>query len=238
MADTEVSRLSRLTAILTYLQSRRLVTATAIAKKFNISIRTVYRDIRVLESAGVPILTEEGKGYTLSDGYSLPPLMLSEAEVNALITAEQLVLKNKDSSFVQHYTDAVTKIRALLRYSTKDKAELLAGRIQIRYNNPGDTTSNFLSVIQLSITNYTVLSIGYKSIETGQITKREIESLALYSTNENWILIAWCRMRKALRSFRLDQIQQLHVSSEKFQPHDFDLEKHFEACRKNSSANP
>ncbi|MCC6288795.1 MAG: YafY family transcriptional regulator [Chitinophagaceae bacterium] len=238
MADTDVSRLSRLTAILTYLQSKRLVTATAIAKKFNISIRTVYRDIRALESAGVPILTEEGKGYTLMDGYILPPLMLTEAEVNALITAEQLVLKNKDASFVQHYTEATTKIKALLRYNTKDKAELLAGRIQIRHNISGDTTSNFLSVIQLSITNCTLLKIEYKSIETRQITKREIESLALYSTSENWILIAWCRMRKALRSFRLDQIQQLHPSSEKFQPHDFDLEKHFENCRKNSFANP
>ncbi|MFT3748280.1 MAG: YafY family protein [Agriterribacter sp.] len=238
MADTEVSRLSRLTAILTLLQSKRLVTATAIAKKFNISVRTVYRDIRALESAGVPVLTEDGKGYTLLDGYILPPPMLTEAEVNALITAEQLVLKNKDASFVQHFIEAITKIKALLRYSTKDKAELLAGRIQIRHNISGDTTSNFLSAIQLSITNNTVLKIAYTSVETGQITKRDIESLALYSTNENWILIAWCRMRKALRSFRLDQIQQLHVSSEKFQPHNFDLERHFEACRKNSSANP
>ncbi|MFT3950316.1 MAG: HTH domain-containing protein [Agriterribacter sp.] len=156
MADTEISRLSRLTAILTYLQSRRLVTATALAEKFNISVRTVYRDIRALESAGVPILTEEGKGYMLMESYTLPPLMLTEPEANALITAEQLVLRNKDASFVQHYTEAVNKIRSLLRHSTKDKAELLSGRIQVRQNNTGNTTSNFLSAIQLSITNFTV----------------------------------------------------------------------------------
>lgn len=238
MADTEISRLSRLTAILTYLQSRRLVTATALAEKFNISVRTVYRDIRALESAGVPILTEEGKGYMLMEGYTLPPLMLTEPEANALITAEQLVLRNKDASFVQHYTEAVNKIISLLRHSTKNKAELLAGRIQIRQNNTGDITSNFLSAIQLSITNFTVLKIEYKSVETAQTSFREIESLALYSTQENWILIAWCRMRKELRSFRLDHIQKLEVKNEKFQPHEFDLEKHFEACRKNFSANP
>ncbi|MBX3254490.1 MAG: YafY family transcriptional regulator [Chitinophagaceae bacterium] len=238
MADTEVSRLSRLTAILTYLQSRRLVTATVIAKKFDVSIRTVYRDLRALELAGVPILTEEGKGYKLMDGYTLPPLMLTEPEANALITAEQLVIKNKDASFVQHYTEAVNKIRSLLRNSTKDKAELLSGRIQIRQNNAGNFTSNFLSAIQLSITNFTVVKIEYRSVETAQTSFRDIESLALYSTQENWILIAWCRMRKELRSFRLDRIQKLEVTNEKFHPHDFDLEKHFEACRKNFSANP
>lgn len=238
MADTEVSRLSRLTAILTLLQSRRLITATSIAEKFNISVRTVYRDIRALESAGVPVLTEEGKGYTLMDGYTLPPLMLSEAEANALITAEQLVLKNKDASFVQHYGEAITKIKALLRYATKDKAELLSSRIQIRQNISGNTTSNFLSALQLAITNFSVLKIEYKSLETNQLSKREIESLALYSTQENWILIAWCRLRKELRSFRLDQIQQFEVTNEKFEPYDFDLEKHFEACRKSFSVNP
>lgn len=238
MADTEVSRLSRLTAILTLLQSRRLITATSIAEKFNISVRTVYRDIRALESAGVPVLTEEGKGYTLMDGYTLPPLMLSEAEANALITAEQLVLKNKDASFVQYYGEAITKIKALLRYATKDKAELLSSRIQIRQNISGNITSNFLSALQLAITNFSVLKIEYKSLETEQLSKREIESLALYSTQENWILIAWCRFRKELRSFRLDQIQHLEVTNEKFKPHDFDLEKHFEACRKKFAVNP
>lgn len=82
-------RLIRLTAILTQLQSKRIVTAKDIAEKHNISIRTVYRDIRTLEQSGIPIITEEGKGYTLMEGYRLPPVLFTEEEANALITAEK-----------------------------------------------------------------------------------------------------------------------------------------------------
>ena len=91
-------RLARLTAILTQLQSKRILTAREIAEKHDVSIRTVYRDIRTLESSGIPIITEEGKGYALMEGYNIPPVMFTEEEANALITAEQLINKNKDNS--------------------------------------------------------------------------------------------------------------------------------------------
>ena len=100
-------RLSRLTAILTQLQSSRLVTAKMLSEKHNVSIRTIYRDIRTLEKSGVPIVTEEGRGYSMMEGYQLPPVMFTEDEANALITAEQLVIKNKDASFVQYYTEEI-----------------------------------------------------------------------------------------------------------------------------------
>lgn len=103
-------RLARLTAIITQLQSKRIVTARDIAEKYDISIRTVYRDIRTLEESGIPIVTEEGKGYSIMEGYKLPPVMFTEEEANALITAEQLLLKNKEQSLVEHYKSAVTKI--------------------------------------------------------------------------------------------------------------------------------
>ena len=79
MKDNDTKRLSRLTAILTQLQTKRLLTATALADKFGVSVRTIYRDIRALEQAGVPILTEDGKGYTLMEGYRIPPVMFTEA---------------------------------------------------------------------------------------------------------------------------------------------------------------
>jgi len=75
MDNNETKRLSRLTAILIQLQAKRIVTAPSLAGKFNISVRTIYRDIKALEQAGVPILTEDGKGYTLMEGYRIPPIM-------------------------------------------------------------------------------------------------------------------------------------------------------------------
>ena len=110
MNDNDTKRLSRLTAILIQLQSRRLITATILADKFNVSVRTIYRDIRALEQSGVPILTDDGKGYTLMEGYRIPPVTFTESEANALITAEQFVLKNKDTSFIKDYTEAISKI--------------------------------------------------------------------------------------------------------------------------------
>ncbi|WP_343671193.1 HTH domain-containing protein [Chitinophaga sp.] len=129
MVDTETSRLSRLIALLTLLQSKRLFTAPEFGEKLGVSVRTIYRDIKTLEQAGVPIITEEGKGYTLMEGYKLPPVMLTEDEANALITAEKLVLTNKDISLIKNYGKAVTKIKSVLRNDTKDNVELLSRRI-------------------------------------------------------------------------------------------------------------
>src|SRR3954466_5361064 len=113
MNDNDTNRLSRLTSILTQLQTKRLITATALSNKFNVSVRTIYRDIRSLEQSGVPVLTEEGKGYYLMDGYRLPPVTFTESEANALITAEKFVLKNKDASFVKEYAEAIGKIKSV-----------------------------------------------------------------------------------------------------------------------------
>ena len=103
MNDNYTKRLSRLVAILTQLQARRFVTSAKLAEKFGVSTRTIYRDLKALEQAGVPILTEDGKGYTLMEGYKIPPIMFTENQANALILAEQLVLNNKDASFIKDY---------------------------------------------------------------------------------------------------------------------------------------
>ncbi len=231
MNENDTKRLSRLTAILTQLQTKRLLTASELASKFSVSNRTIYRDIKALEQAGVPILTEEGKGYLLMDGYRIPPIMFTESEANALITAEQLILKNKDASFVNEYTEAINKIKSVLRNNTKDKANLLSNRIVFRNNKDNDRTSNFLSTLQLALTNFNLVKIKYHSIDTDQTTDRTIEPFAIYSTQENWLLIAFCRLRKDFRAFRLDRIQNLYVLNEKFEPHKMTLQEYFDICK-------
>jgi predicted DNA-binding transcriptional regulator YafY len=238
MADNEMVRLVRLTAMVTQLQSKRIVTATELSHKFNVSVRTVYRDIRALEQSGIPICTEEGKGYTIMEGFRLPPVMFTESEANALITAEQLVAKNKDASFVKDYTGAITKIKAVLRYNTKDKADLLSKRVVFRQNANNDITSNYLSSLQLALTNFNCTVLTYHAIEKKETTVRTVEPFALYSTQENWLLIAWCRLRKEYRAFRLDRIEKIEVLNEKFQPHKITLQQYFEICREKYFSNP
>ena len=232
MHATETPRLSRLAAIQTMLQSKQQLTAREVANKFGVSVRTIYRDMRALEQAGVPIYTEEGKGYRLVDGYTLAPVALSEREANALVTAEQLVARNKDASFVEDYTAAMTKIKAVLHRATQEKAELLAQRVVFRNNPLEDSSSDTLATLQLAITNRTSVEVAYRAVADHQETQRIIEPLALYSTQENWVLIAWCRLRTGYRSFRLDGIQRMRLLDEAFPDRNFNLTDYFDQCRK------
>lgn len=229
--NKDTKRLSRLTAILTQLQTKRLLTASELAAKFSVSNRTIYRDIKALEQAGIPILAEEGKGYTLMEGYTVPPVMFTESEANALITAEQLILKNKDASFVKEYTEAINKIKSVLRSNTKDKANLLSSRIVFRQGSDNDKTSHYLSTLQLALTNFNLVKITYHSPETKQTTERTMEPFALYSTQDNWILIAFCQLRKDFRAFRLDRIQKLNTLTDRFEPHKITMQEYFEICK-------
>jgi len=228
MNDNDTKRLSRLTAILTQLQTKRLITATALAIKFNVTVRTIYRDIRALEQSGIPILTEEGKGYYLMEGYRLPPVTFTEGEANALITAEKFIVKNKDASFVKEYTEAIAKIKSVLRNTTKENAELLSNRIAVSQNNTNDRTSNYLASLQLALTNFNLARIEYQKPDSNETSVRIVEPFALLSTQENWLLVAWCRLRKGFRLFRLDRITKLDIQNEKFEPHKITLQEYFE----------
>ncbi|SEB36465.1 HTH domain-containing protein [Tenacibaculum sp. MAR_2009_124] len=226
MEYSETNRLSRLTAILIQFQTKRIITAFELSQKFQVSKRTIYRDIKSLEQAGVPILTEEGKGYVLMDGYKIPPVMFTEKQANALILAEQLVLKNKDASFVKDYSEAIDKIKSILKYSIKDKTNLLTDRTQYDEVVHQTRNSNNLSDLQNALTNYNLVKIEYINKE-GIITDRIIEPFAIIST-ENWYLIAWCRLRNEFRFFRPDRIQRIVVQPESFEPHNMTLQEYFD----------
>ncbi|GAB3003357.1 HTH domain-containing protein [Cyclobacterium sediminis] len=230
-------RLARLTAMLTQLQAGKIVTAKEIANKHRVSIRTIYRDIRTLEKSGIPILTVEGKGFSIMEGYKIPPVLFTQEEANALITAEQLVRNNKDYSLTTQFESAITKIKAVLKYSQKDKTEFLSSRLQVRDNHKKNITSNYLIQLQSTITNYQLLRIKYLSLDN-ILSHREIEPFALYTTQGHWILIAYCQLRNDFRAFRLDCIQQMEILQVNFQPHKITLEEYLEQCRKKYLTTP
>lgn len=228
MIDKEdIPRLSRLTAILTILQSGKAITAAELAEKFSVSKRTAYRDLKALERAGVPVFSEEGKGFSLVDGFRLPPIMFTEEEANALITAEKLIDSGKDNSLIKNHKEAIAKIKAVLRYSSKEKTHLLGERIVVFNNYQKEITSNSLASVQMAITHNQLIKINYHSIGKGETTCRTIEPYALYKTKENWILIAWCKLRDNYREFRLDRIDTYQIMPEKFKDRDFELMEYF-----------
>ena len=233
MKDNDIKRISRIISILTQIQTKRVLTSSALAEKFGVSVRTIYRDIKTLEQAGVPIMTEEGKGYSLMEGYKIPPVMFTENEANALITVEQLVRKNKDSSLIKEYAGAINKVKAVLLYSTKEKVDLLSNRIAVRPTVQNKSTSNSLTLIQNALTAFKVLKITYHSENKDERTERKVEPFALHnSLQESWTLIAYCRLRKDFRMFRLDRILKIEQLDLSFKPHKLTLEGYLENVRK------
>ena len=225
------TRLIRLTTLLTQLQAGRLITARSLADHHGVSLRTIYRDVRALEAAGVPVINVEGKGYSLLEGYRMPPVQFTEAEAGALITAEILLARNKDASLARAYRSAVMKVKAVLPGSAKDRSDLLRDRMQSRDNPGGDSTSNFLMQLQGALTHYTVCHLAYANVN-GYPTERDVEPFAIYTSSGNWILLAYCRRSQDFRAFRLDRIQRLRLLSEHFTPHDLTLEDYLAECRK------
>ena len=232
--STDMKRLTRLSAILLQLQTRRILNSTDLAEKFAVSVRTIYRDIRVLEQIGIPITSIEGKGYSLSEGYKIPPVMFTEQEANALITAGQLINLNKDSSLISSYKEAVDKVKAVLSYTAKDKVELLSKRVAVSPAGLMQSTSNTLSSIQNALTSFTVLHITYQAEGKSESTERFIEPFAFYySLEQHWALIAFCRLRNAFRMFRLDRISAVHLTDLKFPAHQLSLQDYLQEKERN-----
>ena len=178
----------------------------------------------------------EGKGYGIMDGYLVPPVMFTEAEANAIIFGEKLIAKTKDESLIKEFNTAIDKIKSVLRNSEKEKLDLLAERTIIGKNWDNERTSNFLSEIQKALTNFIVLEINYKKSKESPNSTRKIEPFAIYhNTEENWTLIAWCRLREEFRNFRIDRIQALKKLSENFDPHQLTMDEFVEIQRKKQS---
>lgn len=227
MNDNDIKRISRLVAIAAQLQTKSLVTATQLSEKFNVSIRTIYRDIKALEDSGIPVLTIEGKGYSLMEGYKMPPVMFTPDEANALITAEQLLLLNTDRSFTGELRSAFNKIKAVLQFSTKEKTEFLADRIAVSPMLLKTQKSDLLTLIQHALIEFKVLNIHYHSLGKQEKTVRLVEPFALYYCfEETWALIAYCRLRKEFRMFKLDNILKLELTDLNFQPHKMTLKEY------------
>ncbi|GAB3756638.1 helix-turn-helix transcriptional regulator [Spirosoma pomorum] len=215
-----MNRIDRISAILIQLQSRRIVKAQDIADRFAISLRTVYRDIRTLEEAGVPILGEAGVGYTIMDGYRLPPVMFTREEAIALLTAEKLVAKMTDTATTTDHQSAMFKIKSVLRSTEKDILDHIDNRIEIvqgRRPRPELMTINPLQTILQAIAERKVLHLSYLAYQQ-QETTRCVEPIGVFYLDHYWHLIAFCRLRQDYRDFRMDRMSAIQLGNERFQP--------------------
>lgn len=214
-----MNRIDRISAILIHLQSRKIVKAQDIADRFDISLRTVYRDIRTLEQAGIPLIGEAGMGYSIVDGYRLPPVMFTPEEAMAFITAEKLVAQLTDSSNAESYKSAMYKIKAVLDPDKKEMLQNIGDHIEV-FKHPGQQNIQpDLSILQpvlKSVDQRKVLKIGYLARYNHEQTERLVEPLGVFYQDNNWHLIAYCQMRADYRDFRLDRISSMYLTDQRF----------------------
>jgi predicted DNA-binding transcriptional regulator YafY len=214
-----MNRIDRLTAILIMLQARRVVRSQDIVERFGISRRTVYRDLRALQDAGVPIGAEAGIGYYLAPGYHLPPVMFSRQEAAAVLMAGKLMAHFSDASVNRAYLGALDKIRSVLDRPERRFLEQLDAATAVLATAPEDRPgfpNTFLPELQQALARRRVLTLGYHSASKDEETRRTVEPLGLCFYGTHWHLLAWCRLRGDYRDFRVDRIREVRDNGATF----------------------
>ena len=203
-----MNRIDRLFGILILLQSRKYVPAEKIAGKFNISVRTVYRDVKALCEQGIPVSFEAGKGYFIVNGYFLPPVSFSSEEANAMVLMESLVAGFADKSIGKHYSSALNKIKSVLRSREKETLESLDNQIRFQIPECFHKNYEYLAGLQNAIASKQIIELEYKN-KNNEVSKRKVEPIGLIFYAFNWHLVAWCHMRHDYRDFKVSNILRL-----------------------------
>ena len=226
-----MTRLSRLVGIILHLQGTRVIRAEDIADYFGVSVRTIYRDLRALEDAGLPIAAEAGRGYSLLEGYNLPPVMFTQEEASALLVGGALAEQLSDRSLRPHVHSALMKVKAVLPDEGKEFVEELSRgtSIHLRRMFPSDQDKANLTVVQQAVATRRLVRITYRNRSKRVTTEREVEPLGVVYYADNWHMLGFCRLRQGIRDFRADCIEQIALLDEQFPVRkDFVLGEHME----------
>jgi predicted DNA-binding transcriptional regulator YafY len=207
-----VNRTDRLYALVEELRAvaPRPRSARWLAGRFEVSARTVERDISALQQAGVPVYAEPGRtgGYCLDKARTLPPVNLTPAEAVAMAVA---LRRLAGTPFQASAGTALRKLVAAMQVDDAAAARDLAGRIHLC--GEADATPAVPRMVADALSARRVLRIGYVD-RSGVTTMREIEPLGYVGKASVWYLVAWCRLRGAARPFRTDRITSISVTAE------------------------
>jgi len=221
-----MNKFDRVISILILLQTKKITKAKSIAERFGTSLRTVYRDISTLKNAGIPIIGDPGIGYSIMEGYRLPPITFSEGEISALFTAEKFIGKITDQEIEANYTNAMIKIKAILRGAEKNAMEILDNSISIAQNSDWQD-NKYLNDLFKCIAGKQVMELSYIKTD-GSSSKRKIEPIGSYHQFNNWYLIAYCQLKEGYRTFKMKRIDQLVVLNEYFETEHISLQSYID----------
>ncbi|GAA2718130.1 MULTISPECIES: WYL domain-containing protein [Streptomyces] len=213
-----MNRTARLYALVEELRAvaPRPLTVAALAARFEVSTRTVQRDLQVLMEAGVPVRTTPGRGggWSIDPDMTLPPIHFTAEEASALAVA--LAATDACAPYAGAARTAAQKISASLSGPASAAAHRLAARIVAL---PSPAGSVVRSAVEEALTTHTALRLTYVDA-AGRESDRVVEPGGLLTAGGRWYLIAWCRTRRAGRGFRLDRITAADPTAEYAPPRD------------------
>ena len=206
-------RADRLFRIIQLLRRRSVATAAWLAQELEVSERTVYRDIRDLSLSGVPIEGEAGVGYVLRRGFDLPPLMFSEAEIEAMVLGARVVASYSDPAMARAANEALARVEAVL--PDRLKARLTSTPLFAPgFHVPSEVLGK-LAALRGALEAHRKVRLAYTDA-AGEPTDRTVRPLGLFFWGTTWSLTAWCELRDDFRSFRLDRMREMTVAAERF----------------------
>jgi predicted DNA-binding transcriptional regulator YafY len=206
-----VNRTDRLYALVEELRAvaPRPRSARQLAGRYEVSTRTIERDVLALQESGVPIYAVAGRcgGYVIDKALTLPPLNFTAAEMVAIAVS---LARAEATPFAAAMRSALRKVLAVASAAQTAEAGQLAEAVRlIESSRPGENGAAGPAVplaIQEAITARHVLRLSYRD-RHDVVTSREVEPVAFAGTRTNWYLVAWCRLRDGARAFRMDRIQ-------------------------------
>ena len=215
-----MNRIDRLFSITTRLQASGYLRAADLASIYEVSIRTIYRDIAALSESGVPIVSLPGRGYSLVDGYFLPPLLLSSREATALVLGARLLAGQANAEIASAAEESVAKILAVMSDDTRRELRELDDVFDLatspELQSRLDVGNERVRALWLAILERRLTTLHYFGRNRVQETIRQVEPRRLGYANGTWYLSAYCRDRQGERAFRLDRIERLEVQTATF----------------------
>ena len=208
VGDVKTMKDNRLFRILYYILENGKVTASELADKFEVSVRTIYRDIDAISSAGIPIYALQGKGggIEIAEDFVLSKSLLSENEKQQIMSA----LQGLDNTTIQHENELLTKLSALFKMKSTNW-------IEVDFNNWQNNKlyEKIFNGIKSAILSKNIISFTYFSSNEKE-TSRIVKPVRLLFKSQDWYLYAFCLLRNDFRYFKLSRIKNLEIQAEKF----------------------
>lgn len=228
MSTNTLNRFDRIVAILIQLQSKRIVKAQELADRFEVSLRTIYRDIRTLEASGVPIASEAGVGYSMMEGYRLPPVMFTREEAGSFVAAEKLMQRFTDKSLGSYHASAMYKVKSVLRGTEKDWIAALESHVRIDPTQGllNENVPDALEILFESIAEKKQVFLQYQSPQADTWSERSIEPVGLFHENNYWYVLGYCHLRNDYRQFRTDRMISIRRTNRPFTAEHGTLDEH------------